>query len=78
MEPHIIKHQRVRLGAEDAETRPRAAAGKKHVRTIEHDGAVRAIEITCACGEITRVELVSESNAKADQPAPPGAVKGRS
>lgn len=77
MEPHIIKHQRVRLGAEDAETRPRAA-GKKHVRTIEHDGAVRAIEVTCSCGEITRVELVSESNANAGQPAPSSAAKGRS
>ncbi len=61
MEPHIIKHQRVRLGQGlgESDARPRAP-GKKHVRAIEHDGVVRAIEITCSCGETTRVELVLE------------------
>ncbi len=79
MEPHIIKSQRVRLGQEGlegAESR-RRAAGKKHVRTIEHDGAVRAIELTCSCGEISRVELVLETAPKADQAVPQGAAKGR-
>jgi hypothetical protein len=61
MEPHIIKHQRVRLGQglDVPVARPRAT-GKKHVRAIEHEGVVRAIEITCSCGETTRVELVLE------------------
>jgi hypothetical protein len=78
MEPHIIKSQRVRLGQglESTDARPRAA-GKKHVRTIEHDGAVRAIELTCSCGEISRVELVIETSPKAEQAAPQGAAKGR-
>ncbi len=78
MEPHIIKSQRVRLGQglEDGDTRPRSS-GKKHARTIEHDGSVRAIEVTCSCGEITRVELVLETGPKAEQAAPHGAAKGR-
>lgn len=79
VEPHIIKHQRVRLGpgVDDAGSRARPS-GKKHVRPIEHEGAVRAIELTCSCGEITRVELVLDAATKTEHPAPGGAAKGRS
>lgn len=32
------------------------------VRVVEFDGSVRALEITCACGEVTLVELELETN----------------
>ena len=74
--PSIIKRERVVLAG--AEARPAArgtaapACGKKSVRLLEHEGAPRAIEFTCTCGETTLVELVFESTptaAKAGVPA---------
>lgn len=83
MEPHIIKHSRVRLDQSLAASQPSSGGARqrpsdrKQVRLVEHDGLARALELTCSCGEITRVELVYEPGAKTDQPAPPSAVKGR-
>lgn len=83
MEPHIIKHQRVRVDqvladahAPAGTARARTSA-RKQIRLVEHEGLVRALELTCSCGESTRVELVYESGAKADQSAPASAAKGR-
>ena len=83
MEPHIIKHQRVRLDPVLADAhapvgaaRPRSSS-RKQIRLIEHEGVVRALELMCSCGESTRVELVYESGVKADQSAPASATKGR-
>lgn len=83
MEPHIIKHQRVRLDEALADAHaPTGAArartsGRKQIRLVEHEGLVRALELSCSCGESTRVELVYEPGAKADQAAPASAAKGR-
>lgn len=73
MNPGIIKKDRVLLpGAEAPGTpTPNAAlpsantrACRKSVRTIAHEGRVRAIEVTCSCGEKTLVELdIEEKNA---------------
>jgi hypothetical protein len=30
---------------------------EKRVRTVQLDGAVRAIEVTCSCGETTLIEI---------------------
>lgn len=56
----IIKHHAVRLDPDEAPAsalpqRPRA--GQKRVELLRVDGRVRALEITCACGEKTVVEL---------------------
>jgi hypothetical protein len=59
----IIKHASVRLDAGPSAVSPalpknRASrAGQKHVELLRVDGRVRALEITCACGETTVVEL---------------------
>jgi hypothetical protein len=60
----IIKSSLVKLNAPAA--RVRQAAGERHngrktARLVEVDGRVRAIEVTCACGETTLVELAFES-----------------
>ena len=63
----IIKHDRVRVG-EPCAARPQAAKPgapatarpAKRVELVRHDGEVRAIEVTCACGEVTLVEVEYE------------------
>lgn len=64
MNPAIIKRTRVQLDAQPA--RPSAAAGAstaaashsdKSVRLLEHEGRVRAIELTCSCGDVSVIEL---------------------
>lgn len=64
MTPSIIKHDRVRIdaGAPVAafEPAPEPCAGRsvpKGVRLLERDGRVHAIELTCACGDVSVVEL---------------------
>ncbi len=75
MSQPIIKRARVQL--RDAGGRPEEASvalvhggactphGEKAVRLLEEAGRVRAIEFTCACGDVTCVEL-----AYADENAP--------
>lgn len=65
----IIKHHAVRLDVEHEHDAPAAHAtagaakaraprgGQKKVELVRADGKVRALEITCACGEKTVVEL---------------------
>ena len=61
----IIKSHSVRLDADDAHgahgaplPKNRAPrAGQKHVELHRVDNQVRALEITCSCGEKTVVEL---------------------
>lgn len=71
----IIKHSLVKLTEPSASGRTSAdgvargarAHGRKDARLVEVDGVARAVEITCACGETTVVELVFD----APQPALP-------
>jgi len=62
MQP-IIKRDRVRMtSAERPHERNRARvdgarASEKSVRLLEEQGQVRAIELTCDCGEVTVIEL---------------------
>lgn len=65
MSSQIIKHTLVKLaspasarGANPARERPHA---RKEARLVQIDGEARAIEITCACGEKTVVELVFDA-----------------
>ncbi len=67
----IIKRESVRLDvARPAPgAAPRAAcksAPKRSARLLRADGVVRAIEVTCACGEVLVLELEFD-------PARPGA-----
>ena len=68
MEPSIIKRERVRLG-EPPQARPQptglagapargapAACRAPQAELVRVAGEVRAIELTCACGEVTLVE----------------------
>ena len=59
----IIKHHAVRLDGDEGcaapalpKGRPRAG-GQKRVELLRVDERVRALEITCACGEKTVIEL---------------------
>jgi hypothetical protein len=55
---NLIKGERVRLLAEtkpEAEDRP--APCVKSVRLLKLDGEVRALELTCSCGERSVIEL---------------------
>lgn len=62
----IIKRDRVVLpGAlAPATLRSSATPCKKSVRTVLHEGLVRALEITCSCGETTLVELEIEEKSQ--------------
>jgi hypothetical protein len=67
MSQHIIKRRQVQLRgvsgrsqeASDSLTRGGTCApsGEKAVRLLQDDGRVHAIEFTCACGEVTCIEL---------------------
>ena len=65
MNPVVIKRARVSVAAQHPsppvrsrdDARPRAACAAPAVRPIEEDGLVVALEVTCACGEATVVEL---------------------
>lgn len=81
----IIKHSLVKLTSTPAAGRPGASAasprgarahGRKEARLVEIDGAVRAIEITCACGDTTVVELAFDA-PKAALPSKPAAPNTR-
>jgi methylphosphotriester-DNA--protein-cysteine methyltransferase len=71
MEPNIIKRERVRFGAPAlTEAGPRAAPrckpqGRK-AELVTVAGAVRAIEVTCSCGEMTLVEIELAGAAHAE------------
>lgn len=66
---HIIKRQRVALGGSATPSAPSAPgatgrpSAKKNAeaRLLTHDGVVRGVEITCACGEVTVVELTYDA-----------------
>lgn len=84
MQPHIIKHQRVQMtdaavsaGAPSTGAAHKSA-GRKHVRLIEHEGVVRALEVICSCGETTRIELAFGPTATPVKPAQNGSTKGQS
>jgi hypothetical protein len=65
--PHaIIKNRRVSLS-----TAPVAVRGEKTVELLEDEGVVHAIQLRCACGEITVIEL--EYGAAPAATAPPEA-----
>lgn len=58
----VIKRDAVRVTAHDTPRAPLPArAGEpphvKRARLLRVDGVVRALEVTCACGETTLVEL---------------------
>jgi hypothetical protein len=66
----IIKNAFVKLNSPaNAGARPGAAAherahGRRSARLVEIDGAVRAVEITCPCGETTLVEFAFEEKPR--------------
>lgn len=72
----IIKHTLVQLASPQAPAARSAPNGRernharKEAKLVEIDGAPRAIEITCTCGEKTVVELVLDVPA-----ANPGGAK---
>ena len=60
MNPTIIKRDNVRLAESVSQTTPGAsspACATAGVRAHESDGQVKAIEVTCSCGETTVIEL---------------------
>ena len=60
MNPTIIKKEEVRLIEPVSQTTPTApstACATAGVRVHEAEGQVQAIEVTCACGETTVIEL---------------------
>ncbi|MEM7306777.1 MAG: hypothetical protein AAF682_08905 [Planctomycetota bacterium] len=73
----IIKRDNVRLeAAPPAAAAARAGEGEARcapqtdARLLRVDGVVRAIEVTCSCGEVTVLELAVQLDADAD--AAPG------
>lgn len=55
---NLIKGERVRLLAEtNPEPAQPPATCAKSVRLLKLDGEVRAIELTCSCGERSLIEL---------------------
>lgn len=73
MRSHIIKHDRVVLaGAPKPAAAARPSTKKRsEARLLSHDGVVRGVEITCACGEVTVVELTYDAAPPA-RPNPKG------
>lgn len=64
----IVKKERVHFAGEAAPAAGgerhkirEAARGAKSVRLLRIDGAARALEVTCSCGERTVVELDYET-----------------
>lgn len=68
----IIKNAFVKLNAPvNAGARAGApvqerAHGRRSARLVEIDGAVRAVEITCSCGETTLVEFTFDEKSRAN------------
>jgi hypothetical protein len=60
MQPIIIKNRNVRIERTAAK-----CDSEKSVQLLEDRGAVRAIEIRCACGDTTIIELDYDSPAPA-------------
>ncbi len=46
-----VSEEAVRVGGQD----PPGGRGAPKVRLVREDGVVRAIEVTCPCGEVVRV-----------------------
>ncbi|MBI5434175.1 MAG: hypothetical protein HZA52_15180 [Planctomycetes bacterium] len=71
----IIKHHSVRLDCDDGQAHaplPKGRAsrsGQKSVELLRVDNKVRAIEITCSCGEKSVVELDYADDKPAAKPA---------
>lgn len=63
MDPVILKGSNVRRDHSAAARRIAATAAgtEPTVRCIQIDGRVAAIEVRCACGDTTTVELVLEA-----------------
>ena len=60
MNPTIIKRENVRLAESVSKTTPGASSAEcatAGVRVHETEGQVKAIEVTCSCGETTVIEL---------------------
>ena len=72
----IIKHTRVRVEERADEPTHERASGPAHettVRLLRDGDVVHALEITCACGELTVVELTYAEGAVAGTHAPAAA-----
>ena len=72
----IIKRNAVRLEERPArrESSAAACAPAQGARLLRTDGVVRAIEVTCSCGDVTVIELeysaaVPTQQASPDEPA---------
>lgn len=69
MDPVILKGRQVRREDGAAARRERAVSeGRQpHVRALEENGVVRAIEVRCACGDVVTVELETSAPARGAQ-----------
>ncbi len=57
MEPVILKRNRVTTQDRRRPLNADGTPAQAQVRTLVHDGVVRAIEVVCCCGETVTVEL---------------------
>jgi hypothetical protein len=67
--PTILKKQFIQLdgrGPLPARANGASRTCGKDVRLVVLDGAVRALELTCSCGEVTLVELEFPSTPEAN------------
>jgi len=67
MDPVILKGRQVRRDEGAAARRERAVheGRQPEVRTLVEDGALRALEVRCACGEIVTIKLEGEAPSDA-------------
>jgi hypothetical protein len=69
---HVIKSERVlHTSGPPISRSKRSGEGphEKSVRLVRLDGDVRALELTCSCGEVTLIELTyPDDSAAADVP----------
>lgn len=80
----IIKSSNVRLEAPSrrrhasAPAQDAGARAPSRVRLLEDDGEVYALEVTCACGETTVVQLTYGDSSAAVPPGPEPPVEPQS
>ncbi len=57
----VVPGRHVRLSGETARVViPRPAAGEPHIELIREGNVIRAIEVTCTCGQRIRLRCVYE------------------
>jgi hypothetical protein len=62
VQSRIIKKSRVKLDEHPEQRCASAREARKSARLLEEEGLVRAVEVTCRCGEKTVIELEYDSD----------------